>query len=44
MRSYRLQSGLALGSLNFNDLHVVCVNGQERVKSALILERYIDDK
>ena len=42
MRSYRLQSGLALGSLNFNDLHVTVVNGQERIKSAVLLERYVD--
>jgi hypothetical protein len=42
MRSYRLQSGLELGSLNFNDLHVTVVNGQERIKSAVLLERYVD--
>lgn len=38
MRRYRDLTGYSLGSLNFNDLHVIKFNGQLRVRSAVILE------
>ena len=42
MRKYRGIKGFGLGTKNFNDLHIVHINGKPRIRSAVILENYIN--